>query len=71
MLIFGLSTIPVLFGLGFFVGLYKYGKFRNIMIRLAAISVIVFGIYTVYQGYEYIKYPHKNIHQCCEFDPDA
>ncbi|MEA1892306.1 MAG: sulfite exporter TauE/SafE family protein [Campylobacterota bacterium] len=71
MLIFGLSTIPALFSLGFFVGLYKHGKFRNIMIRLAAISVILFGIYTVYQGYEYIKYPQKNIHQCCEFDPDA
>ena len=71
MLIFGLSTIPALFSLGFFVGLYKHGKFRNIMIRLAAISVIIFGIYTIYQGYEYIKYPQKSIHQCCEFDPDA
>jgi len=71
MLIFGLSTIPALFSLGYFVGLYKNGKFRNIMIRLAAISVILFGIYTINQGYEYIKYPQKTIHQCCEFDPDA
>ena len=71
MLIFGLSTIPALFSLGFFVGLYKNGKFRNIMIRLAAVSVVLFGIYTINQGYEYIKYPQKNIHQCCEFDPDA
>lgn len=71
MLIFGLSTIPALFSLGFFVGLYKNGKFRNIMIRLAAISVVLFGVYTIYQGYEYIKYPQKTIHQCCEFDPDA
>ncbi len=71
MLIFGLSTIPALFSLGYFVGLYKNGKFRNIMIRLAAVSVIIFGIYTIIQGYEYIKYPQKTIHQCCEFDPDA
>ncbi len=71
MLIFGLSTIPALFSLGYFVGLYKNGKFRNIMIRLAAISVIIFGVYTIHQGYEYIKYPQKTIHQCCEFDPDA
>jgi len=71
MLIFGLSTIPALFSLGFFVGLYKNGKFRKIMIRLAAISVIIFGVYTINQGYEYIKYPQKNIHQCCEFDSDA
>lgn len=71
MLLFGLSTIPALFSLGFFVGLYKSGRFRNIMIRIAAISVILFGLYTLYQGYEYIRYPQKTIHQCCEFDPDA
>jgi len=71
MMIFGLSTIPALFSLGFFVGLYKNGKFRNIMIRLSAICVILFGLYTINQGYEYIKYPQKSIHQCCEFDPDA
>jgi len=71
MLIFGLSTIPELFSLGFFVGIYKNTKFRNLMIRLAAFSVVVFEIYTIYQGYEYIKYPQKSIHQCCEFDPDA
>ncbi len=71
MLLFGLSTIPALFSLGFFVGLYKNSKFRNIMIKIAAVSVVLFGIYTISQGYEYIKYPHKTIHQCCEFDPDA
>ncbi len=71
MLLFGLSTIPTLFSLGFVVGLYKNGKFRNTMIRIASISVLLFGIYTIHQGYEYIKYPQKTIHQCCEFDPDA
>ncbi len=71
MLIFGLSTLPALFSLGFFIGLFKKTGFRNIMIRLASISVIIFGIYTVYGGYEYIKYPQKTIHQCCEFDPEA
>lgn len=71
MLIFGLSTIPALFSLGFFVGLYKNGKLRTLMIRLAAISVILFGIYTAKQGYDYIKYPQKTVYECCEFDPDA
>lgn len=71
MLIFGLSTVSALFSLGFFVGLFKNSTFRNTMIRLASISVVIFGIYTAYQGYEYIKYPEKNIHQCCEFDPKA
>lgn len=70
MLIFGLSTIPALFSLGFFVGIYKNGKLRTLMIKIASVSVILFGIYTLNQGYEYIKYPHKTIHQCCEFDPD-
>jgi len=71
MLIFGLSTVPALFSLGFFVGLFKNSGFRNTMIRLASVSVILFGIYTLYQGYQYIKYPEKTIHQCCEFDPDT
>ena len=71
MLIFGLSTIPALFSLGFFVGLYKNGKLRTVMIKIAAISVMLFGLYTIYQGYQYIRYPQKTISQCCEFDPDA
>ena len=40
------------------------------MIKIASISVILFGIYTLQQGYYYIKYPQKTILQCCEFDPD-
>jgi sulfite exporter TauE/SafE len=71
MLIFGLSTIPALFSLGFFVGLYKNTNMRNSMIKIASITVLLFGLYTIYQGYEYIKYPQKTIHQCCEFDPNA
>jgi sulfite exporter TauE/SafE len=70
MFIFGLSTIPALFSLGFFVGLYKNGKFRNLMIRLAAISVILFGLYNIKNGYYFIKYPQKTVGECCEFDPD-
>ena len=71
MFIFGVSTIPALFSLGFFVGLYKSGKFRNMMMKLAAISVIIFGLFTLRDGYYYIKYPQKTISECCEFDPDA
>ncbi len=70
MFIFGISTIPALFSLGFFIGLYKNGKFRNMMIKLAAISVVLFGLYTLKEGYYYIKYPQKTVSQCCEFDPD-
>ncbi len=70
MLIFGLSTVPALFSLGFFVGLYKNSQFRNLMMSLAAISVIVFGLYTIKNGYYFIKYPQKTVGDCCEFDPD-
>ena len=70
MLIFGASTIPALFSLGFFISLYKNGKFRNLMIKLAAVAVVFFGIYTIQEGYYYIKYPQKTVSQCCEFDPD-
>ncbi|NOZ91140.1 MAG: sulfite exporter TauE/SafE family protein [Epsilonproteobacteria bacterium] len=71
MLIFGLSTVPALFSLGFFVGLYKNSNFRNLIIKIASISVIIFGVYTIKQGYDYIRYPQKTISECCEFDPNA
>lgn len=64
MAIFGLSTIPALFSLGFFVGIFKKSSFRNIMIRAAAILVVFYGVYTVYNGYEYILNPNKTILEC-------
>ena len=64
MFIFGLSTIPALFSLGFFIGFYKNGKFRNIMIKFAAISVILYGGYTIYNGYRYLVEPNRTILQC-------
>jgi len=70
MFIFGVSTIPALFSLGFFVGIYKNGNFRNMMMSLAALSVIIFGIFTIRNGYYYIKYPQKTVSECCEFNPD-
>ena len=70
MFIFGISTIPALFSLGFFIGLYKNSNLRDIILKLASISVIIFGIYTIKNGYEYIKYPQKSISECCEFNPD-
>ena len=64
MIIFGLSTIPALFSLGFFVGLFKQSGFRNIMIKLAAVSVIFYGIYTIYNGYDYLITPDRTILEC-------
>ncbi len=64
MFIFGLSTIPALFSLGFFVGLFNKSNFRNIMIKLAALSVVIYGIYTLYNGYGYITNPNKTLLEC-------
>jgi sulfite exporter TauE/SafE len=68
MLIFGLSTIPALFSMGFFVGLFKQMSFRDTMIKLASIAVILYGAYTIYRGYEYIKHPDKSLLNCCKSD---
>jgi len=58
---FGISTVPALFSLGFFVGLFKQSGIRNIMMKLAAISVILYGSYTIYNGYDYLVTPNKTL----------
>jgi sulfite exporter TauE/SafE len=64
MLIFGLSTVPALFSLGFFVGLFKQSNLRDLFIKLASILVIAFGFYIAYLGYEYLTNPAKSILSC-------
>jgi len=64
MFIFGLSTIPALFSLGFFVGLFNKLKFRHVMTQLAALSVMVYGLYTLYNGYRYLTEPARTILEC-------
>ena len=61
MLIFGLSTIPAMFSLGFFVGIFKQIALRNLFITIASILVIVFGVYVMHNGYEYLSNPNKAI----------
>jgi sulfite exporter TauE/SafE len=64
MLIFGLSTLPAMFSLGFFVGIFKQITLRNLFINIAAILVILFGIYIMHNGYEYLTDPNKSILSC-------
>ena len=68
MLIFGLSTVPALFSLGYFTGLFTKSSFRQLMMNLASLIVIVFGVYTVYRGYGFIVEPDKSVLNCCEVD---
>jgi len=57
MFIFGISTIPALFSLGFFVGFMKQHKLRSTMVKLSAILVIMFGSYTMFKGYLFVTTP--------------
>ena len=66
MIVFGLSTIPALFSLGFFVGRFSQSSFRSVMVKLAALAVLLFGLYTIYSGYEYIVDEEKWILDCHE-----
>jgi sulfite exporter TauE/SafE len=64
MAIFGLSTIPAMFGLGFLTSLASATSFRNMMMSLSSIAVILYGAYTIYNGYDYINNPLKTLRDC-------
>jgi len=56
---FGLATIPALFFLGFITKFLQKGNLRGIMMKLAALLVIVYGVFTLYKGYNFIAHPDK------------
>jgi sulfite exporter TauE/SafE len=64
MFIFGISTIPAMFGLGFLTSLTSATSFRNMMMSLSSIAVILYGAYTIYNGYDYISNPQKTLRDC-------
>ena len=64
MLIFGLSTIPAMFSMGYFVGFLKNSSTRNLILKLAAISVILYGIFTIYNGYGFLSDPNRTLLHC-------
>ena len=64
MFIFGVSTIPAMFSLGFIASLASATKFRSIMMSIASITVLLYGIFTIYNGYEYIDRPEKTLTDC-------
>ncbi len=65
MFIFGLSTIPSLFTLGMFTSILSKSGVRKVMMNLSAIVVILYGLYTIYRGYDFIKNPNKSLLNCC------
>lgn len=64
MFIFGLSTIPAMFGLGTLSSLNLATNFRNMLVSLASIAVLFYGVFTIYSGYEYISNPQKTLTDC-------
>ncbi len=64
MFIFGVSTIPALFSLGFFASIFNKTSFRDVMVKLASIAVIIYGLFTLYYGYQYIKDPSLTPYNC-------
>jgi hypothetical protein len=64
MFVFGLSTIPALFSLGFFVSMTQKSSFRSVMMQLAAIAVILYALFTIYNGYDFITDTSRSILEC-------
>ncbi len=70
MFIFGVSTIPAMFSLGFLSSLASATNFRNMMMSLSSVAVILYGVFTIYGGYNYLSNPHKTLRDCCEVKLD-
>jgi len=56
---FGLATIPALFFLGFVTKFLQTFSLRGTMMKLAALLVIVYGVFTLYKGYNFVAHPDK------------
>lgn len=64
MFIFGISTIPAMFGLGFLSSMASATSFRNMMMSLSSVAVILYGGFTIYNGYDYLTNPLRTVQQC-------
>lgn len=64
MFVFGVSTIPAMFSLGFLSSLASATSFRNMMMSLSSVAVILYGAFTIYNGYDYLTNPLRTLLQC-------
>jgi len=55
MFVFGLSTIPAMFSLGFIAGLSRATSFRSYMMSIASVTVLIYGLFTIYNGLGYLN----------------
>lgn len=56
---FGLATIPALFFLGTVTRFLQKGSLRGIMMRSAAFLVLLYGLFTMYKGYNFVAHPKQ------------
>ncbi len=56
---FGLATIPALFFLGSITKFLQKGSLRGTMMKLAAMLVIFYGVFTIYKGYNFVVHPQE------------
>ncbi len=62
MLVFGLSTMPVMFGLGTVAGFLKSSSLRLLMIKIASVIIVLYGLYLGYKGYMMMTHPQMMQH---------
>ncbi len=55
--VFGVATIPAMMGVGLFSSLIKGTRYRQYVIKIAAVLVMLFGLFTGYKGYMMIAHP--------------
>ncbi len=75
MFVFGIFTIPALFSFAFVVGLFSQNRFRQTMVQLAAVTIIIFGTWTLVKAYKQYDYwknsllehnqTNQEVHSCC------
>ncbi len=66
MLIFGLSTIPAMMILAMVVGFFRNLSTgtRSLFYRIAGISVILYGAYTIFRAYRFLVEPGLTLLDC-------
>ncbi|NWF67323.1 MAG: sulfite exporter TauE/SafE family protein [Campylobacterales bacterium] len=64
MAIFGLSTIPSLFSVGFLTGFMKNSKFRDIFMKISIVLIVLYSILTIYKGFEFLTNSNSSLLNC-------
>jgi sulfite exporter TauE/SafE len=64
MLIFGLSTVPTMFGFGFVVTVLQNSTLRKRMQQISALAIFAYAIFTIYTGIQLILYGKSDLALC-------